>query len=65
MHLTEADLRALTPDTKRMVVWAGTTLFVDVKSVGRGAGMSFIGRIPFPPGRSGKEVAVRIGVYGR
>ena len=65
MPFSDADLRALTPGTKRMVVGAGNSLFVVVESVGKGGGKSFVGRTRFPPGRSGKEVEVRIGVYGR
>ena len=52
-------------DAKRKVVSAGDSLFVVVESVGKGGGKSFIGRTRFPPGRSGKQVEVRIGPYGR
>ena len=65
MPFSDADLRALTPGTKRMVVGAGNSLFVVVESVGKGGGKSFVGRTRFPPGRSGKQVEVRIGPYGR
>ena len=52
-------------DAKRKVVSAGDSLFVVVESVGKGGGKSFIGRTRFPPGRSGKQVEVRIGPYGK
>ena len=48
-----------------MVVGAGNSLFVVVESVGKGGGKSFVGRTRFPPGRSGKQVEVRIGPYGK
>ena len=47
------------------MVSAGDSLFVVIESVGKGGGKSFIGRTRFPPGRSGKQVEVRIGPYGR
>lgn len=65
MPFSDADLRALTPGTKRMVVGACNSLFVVVESVGKGGGKSFVGRTRFPPGRSGKQVEVRIGPYGK
>ena len=36
MPFSDADLKALTPGTKRMVVGAGNSLFVVVESVGKG-----------------------------
>ena len=65
MPFSDADLRALTPGTKRMVVGAGNSLFVVVESVGMGGGKSFLGITRFPPGGGGKRVEVRIGPYGR
>ena len=65
MPFSDADLRALTPGTKRMVVGAGNSLFVVVESVGKGGGKSFVGRTRLPPGRSGKQVEVRFGPYGK
>ena len=55
----------MTPGAKRMVVRAGNSLLVVMESVGKGGGKSFVGRTRFPPGRSGKQVDVRIGPYGR
>ena len=65
MPLSDSELKALKADAKRKVVSAGDSLFVVVESVGKGGGKSFIGRTRFPPGRSGKQVEVRIGPYGR
>ena len=56
MPFSDADLRALTPGTKRMVVGAGNSLFVVVESVGKGGGKSFVGITRFPPGGGGKSV---------
>ena len=65
MPLSDSELKALKAGAKRKVVSAGDSLFVVVESVGKGGGKSFIGRTRFPPGRSGKQVEVRIGPYGR
>ena len=65
MPLSDKEIRDLKPTDKRQKKGVGDSLFVVVESVGRGGGKSFIGRTRFPPGRSGKEVEVRIGVYGR
>ena len=65
MPLSDSELKGLKAGAKRKVVSAGDSLFVVVESVGKGGGKSFIGRTRFPPGRSGKQVEVRIGPYGR
>ena len=65
MPLSGSELKGLKADAKRKVVSAGDSLFVVVESVGKGGGKSFIGRTRFPPGRSGKQVEVRIGPYGK
>ena len=36
-----------------------------IESAARGGGKSFEGRMRFPPGRQGKQVPMRIGVYGK
>ena len=41
------------------------TPFLVIECVSRGGGKSFEGRRRFPPGRQGKQVPVRIGVYGK
>ena len=65
MPLSDSELKGLNAGAKRKVVSAGDFLFVVVESVGKGGGKSFIGRTRFPPGRSGKQVEVRIGPYGK
>ena len=65
MPLSDSELKALKADAKRKVVSAGDSLFVVVESVGKGGGKSFNGRTRLPSGRSGKQVEVRIGPYGR
>ena len=65
MPLSDREIRDLKPTDKRQKKGVGDSLFVVVESVGRGGGKSFIGRTRFPPGRSGKQVDVRIGPYGR
>ena len=46
-------------------VSVGDSLFLVIESASRGGGKSFEGRMRFPPGRQGKQVPVRIGVYGK
>ena len=65
MPLSDKEIRDLAPTSKRQRVSCGDSLLVVVESVGRGGGKSFVGTTRFPPGRSGKQVDVRIGVYGR
>ena len=65
MPLSDKEIRDLAPTSKRQRVSCGDSLLVIVESVGRGGGKSFVGTTRFPPGRSGKQVDVRIGVYGR
>ena len=65
MPLSDKEIRDLAPTSKRQRVSCGDSLLVVVASVGRGGGKSFVGTTRFPPGRSGKQVDVRIGPYGR
>ena len=65
MPLSDKEIRDLRPTSKRQRVSCGDSLLVVVESVGRGGGKSFVGTTRFPPGRSGKQVDVRIGVYGK
>ena len=65
MPLSDKEIRDLRPTSKRQRVSCGDSLLVVVESVGRGSGKSFVGTTRFPPGRSGKQVDVRIGVYGK
>ena len=62
-QLSDKEIRDLRPTSKRQRVSCGDSLLVVVESVGRGGGKSFVGTTRFPPGRSGKQVDDRIGVY--
>ena len=63
--LSDSQLKALKPLAKRQNISAGHALFVLIEPLAKGGGKSFVGRTRFPPGRAGKQVEVRIGVYGR
>ena len=65
MPLSASGLKGLKAGAKRKVVSGGDSLFVVVESFGKGGAKSVIGRTRFPPGRSGKQVEVRIGPYGK
>ena len=65
MPLSDREIRDLKPTSKRQRVSCGDSLLVVVESIGRVGGKSFVGKTRFPPGRSGKQVDVRIGVYGK
>lgn len=64
MPLTDREVRALKAADRRQKKSVGDSLFLVIESVGKGGGKSFFGRTRFPPGRSGKDVEVRIGPYG-
>jgi integrase len=64
-QFSDSQLKALKPIAKRQNISAGHALFVVIESLAKGGGKSFVGRSRFPPGRDGKQVEVRIGVYGR
>ncbi len=63
--LSDTQLKAIRAVDKRQNISAGHALFVVIESLTKGGGKSFVGRTRFPPGRDGKQVEVRIGVYGR
>lgn len=68
MALTASQVSALKPTHKRQRVSCGNSLLLivePIKSDGKGGGKSFVGTTRFPPGRGGKQVDVRIGVYGK
>lgn len=65
ISLSDSQLKALKPLAKRQNISAGHALFVVIEPIAKGGGKSFVGRTRFPPGRAGKQVEVRIGVYGR
>ena len=65
MPLTDSQVKALKAGPRKQNVSAGDSLIVVIESESRGGGKSFEGRLRFPPGRKGKQVPVRIGVYGK
>ena len=65
MRLSDSQVKALKAGPGRRSVSVGDSLIVVIESESRGGGKSFEGRMRFPPGRKGKQVPVRIGVYGK
>ena len=65
MPLSDSQVRALKAGERRQSKSVGDSLILVIESVARGGGKSFEGRMRFPPGRSGKQVPVRIGPYGK
>ena len=65
MSLTDLDVRQLPIKEKRYKKSCGDGLSVVVEPVKGKSGKSFVGRMRFPPSRKGKEVNVRVGVYGK
>ena len=65
MPLSDSQVKALKAGPRKQNVSVGDSLIVVIESESRGGGKSFEGRLRFPPGRKGKQVPVRIGVYGK
>ena len=65
MPLSDSQVKAEQAGPRRRNVSVGDSLFLVIESATRGGGKSFEGRMRFPPGRQGKQVPVRIGVYGK
>ena len=65
MPLTASQVAAITATDKRQRISCGESLLLIVESEKRGGGKSFVGTTRFPPGRKGKQVDVRIGVFGK
>ena len=65
MPLSDSQVKAEQAGPRRRNVSVRDSLFLVIESVSRGGGKSFEGRMRFPPGRKGKQVPVRIGVYGK
>ena len=63
--LTDSEVRALVPGSKRVVNTLGNSLFLTVESVAKGSSKRFVGRYRQPPGRQGKHKEYAIGVYGK
>ena len=65
MSLSDSQVKAEKAGQGRRSVSVGNSLILVIESESRGGGKSFEGRMRFPPGRKGKQVPVRIGVYGK
>ena len=65
MSLSDLDVKRLPIKEKRYKKSCGDGLSVVVEPVKGKSGKSFVGRMRFPPSRKGKEVNVRVGVYGK
>ncbi|WP_072061509.1 Arm DNA-binding domain-containing protein [Synechococcus sp. GFB01] len=65
MNLNDAQIRSLQPGDRRQNKSVGDSLFLVIEPTKAGGGKSFEGRMRFPSGRGGKQISVRIGVYGR
>ena len=65
MPLTASQVSAFKATSKRERISCGNSLLLIVEAETRGGGKSFVGTTRFPPGRGGKQVDVRIGVYGK
>ena len=65
MPLSDSQVKAEQAGPRRRNVSVGDSLFLVIESASRGGGKSFEGRMRFPSGRQGKQVPVRIGVYGK
>ena len=68
MSFSDSQVKAEKAGIRRRNVSVGDSLFLVIEPIrddGKGGGKSFEGRMRFPPGRKGKQVPVRIGVYGR
>ena len=65
MPFTDSQVRSLEASSKRQVVSVGKSLFVVVYPVKRGGGKYFVGRLRIPTSRTGKQVEIQIGPYGK
>ena len=65
MPLSDSQVKALKAGPRKQNVSVGDSLLLVIESETRGGGKSFEGRLRFPPGRQGKQIPVRIGVYGK
>ena len=65
MSLCDSQVKAEQAGPRRRNVSVGDSLYLVIESVSRGGGKSFEGRMRFPPCRQGKQMPVRIGVYGK
>ena len=65
MPLSDSQVKAEQAGPRKRNVSVGDSLILVIESESRGGGKSFEGRLRFPPGRQGKQIPVRIGVYGK
>ena len=63
--LTDSEVRALKPGSKRQVQTLGNSLFMVVEAVAKGGSKRFVGKYRYPPGRSGKQKEYSLGSYGK
>ena len=66
---TDLEVRQFKPTKKREVLSVGDGVFVVVEpiknQVNKFIGKSLIGKCRFPPSRKGKQIDIRLGLYGR
>ena len=53
--LTDSEVRALKPGSKRQVRTLGNSHFMVVEAVAKGGSKRFVGKYRYPPGRSRKQ----------
>ena len=63
--LTDSEVRAITPGSRRVVHSLGNSLFLVVEGVNNGGSKRFVGRYRIPPGRGGKQKELALGTYGK
>ena len=63
--LTDSEVRALVPGSKRVGHTLANSFYLIVESVAMGSSKRFVGRYRQPPGRQGKQKEYAIGVYGK
>ena len=66
---TDAQIRKTKHTDKRQVLSVGDSVYVVVEPVKRlknnFSGKSLIGKYRFPPSRKGKQIDIRLGLYGK
>ena len=65
----DLQIRQKKPSDKRQVLPVGDGVFVVIEPIKKiknnFVGKSLIGKCRFPPSRSGKQIDIRLGLYGR
>ena len=66
---TDLEIRKVKPTNKRQVLSVGDGVFIVVEpiknAINNFVGKSLIGKCRFPPSRQGKQIDIRLGLYGR